>query len=170
MLIGLIEEKMRVLSFDQASAKSGFALYDDGKLVDHGAITVKEKDAALRLNIMFTEIANKIEEYTPDLVIIEGTALQSNAYSLIMLAQLQGMIVGYCYKKNVKYKIVGVTTWRKALGFRQGPKVAKKELKAQAKELALKLVNEDKKVTEDEADAICIGYACVSNKSILGGN
>ena len=46
----------------------------------------------------------------------------------------------------------------------------KEALKAQAKELALKLVNEDKKVTEDEADAICIGYACVSNKSILGGN
>lgn len=161
---------MRVLSFDQASAKSGFALYDDGKLVDHGVIAVKEKDAALKLNIMFAEIANKIEENTPDLVVIEGTALQSNAYSLIMLAQLQGMIVGYCYKKNVEYKIVGATTWRKALGFRQGPKVARKELKAQAKELALKLVNEDKKVTEDEADAICIGYACVSNKSILGGN
>ena len=161
---------MRVLSFDQASAKSGFALFDDEKLVDHGVIAVKEKDASLKLNIMFAEISKKIEENTPDLVIIEGTALQSNAYSLIMLAQLQGMIVGYCYKKNVEYKIVGATTWRKALGFKQGPKVARKELKAQAKELATKLINKDKKVTEDEADAICIGYACVSNKSILGGN
>ena len=151
---------MKILSFDQASAKSGFALFDDGKLVDHGVIAVKEKDASLKLNIMFAEIAKKIEENAPDLVIIEGTALQSNAYSLIMLAQLQGMIVGYCYKKNVEYKIVGATTWRKALGFKQGPKVARKELKAQAKELALGLIEGDeKKVTEDEADAICIGYA-----------
>lgn len=161
---------MRVLSFDQASVKSGFAVYDNGNLVDHGVIVVKEKDAALKLNMMFAEITKKIEEISPDLVVIEGVALQSNAYSLIMLAQLQGMIIGYCYKKNVEHKVIGTTTWRKALGFRQGPKVERKELKVQAKEMAAKLINEDKKVTEDEADAICIGYAYVSNNSILGGN
>lgn len=161
---------MRILSFDQASAKTGFALYSNGKLAEHGVIAVKEKDSALKLNKMFAEVAKKIEELSPDLVVIEGVALQSNAYSLIMLAQLQGMIVGYCFKKELKYKIIGTTTWRKALGFRQGPKVERKELKAQAKEKALQLIEGEKKVTEDEADAICIGYASVLTESILGGN
>lgn len=161
---------MKILSFDQASAKSGFALYEDGVLKEHGVIVIKEKDVKLKLNAMFSQIIEKIEEYAPDLVVVEGVALQKSAYSVIMLAQLQGMIIGYCVKIGVKISVVGTTTWRKVLCFRQGPKVERKELKAQAKELALRLVGEDKKVTEDEADAICIGYAASLDKSILGGN
>ena len=161
---------MKILSFDQASAKTGFALYEDGVLKDHGVIAVKEKEAKIKLNIMFSEIAEKIEENSPDLVVIEGVALQKSAYSVIMLAQLQGMIIGYCIKTGIKISVVGTTSWRKVLCFRQGPKVERKELKTQAKELALRLVAKDKKVTEDEADAICIGYAASLDKSILGGN
>ena len=158
---------MRILSFDQATAKTGFAVFDNDKLIESGVIKAKADTSTDKLNEMFSLVVLKIESTNPDIVVIEGVVLQKSPYVLIMLAQLQGMIVGYCHKKGVLIEIFGATTWRKNLNFNQGIKVARKELKRQAKEYASRLT--DKKVTEDEADAICIGSSYVKSR-ILGGN
>ena len=66
---------MRVLSFDQASAKSGFALYDDGKLVDHGVIAVKEKVCCFtghrKMYMSDFEVRSRLEELL-DVLISKG--------------------------------------------------------------------------------------------------
>ena len=36
-------------------------------------------------------------------VVIENVQNQANAQAVIMLARLQGAIIGYCYKKNIPY-------------------------------------------------------------------
>ena len=51
------------------------------------------------------------------------------------------------------------TAWRRQLKFQQGPDVVRSELKKQAQKYALD--NFELKVTQDEADAICIGLAAV---------
>lgn len=106
---------------------------------------------------MLQMIVGKIRSNQPDIVVLEDTVLQRNPKTLKELAKLQGSILGVCFYMDIPCSIIGCPTWRKCLGFKQGSKVKRPELKQQAHDYVMEHFNID--ASEDECDAICIGCA-----------
>lgn len=145
---------MTILAFDQATAKTGYSVFKDTKYKTHGKIDIKEKDTQERVKEMFLAIAKIIDKYKPDVVYVEGVAMQSNVATLSLLARLQGMIIGYCYAHGIRPEMLSPTVWRHSLGFKQGG-TKRDVLKKQAKEYVENKYHIN--ATEDECESICIG-------------
>lgn len=149
---------MKILSFDQASVITGYALFDDGQYVDSGVIK-KNKDIPIvdRVPEMALAICTKIKEVKPDVVVIEDIQNQNSVKTVIDLARLQGGVIMYCVNKHIPIKIYHPSTWRKTLQFVQGTKTKRDDLKKQATEYVKGLGFDI--ASEDESEAICINLA-----------
>ena len=149
---------MRILSWDQSSNLSGYCLFD-GRIIESGLIDKhKIKDKDIRIAEMSMAICKKIDECKPDLVVIENIQNQSSTATVILLARLQGMILGYCYAHNIRTEILGASTWRSKLSFKQGARVKREELKQQAVDyIKQEFMIDD--IDIDESEAICIAIA-----------
>lgn len=150
---------MKILSFDQSSRLSGWSVFDNCEYVDSGVIDKhKITDSDKRIAEMGIAIYKKIAEVKPDICVIENIQKQSNTATVIMLARLQGMILGYCAAHKIRTEILGPSQWRAALKYKQGAKVKREELKQQSVDYVKKnfgLTN----CTEDQCEAIGIGAA-----------
>ena len=149
---------MKVLSFDQSTKISAYSIFIDGAYVESGYIDLhKMKDTSERVRAMGVELGNIIEKSQPDKVVLEEVAQQSNPLTLKLLARIQGIIIGFCAAHNIETYIVEPSKWRSTLKFKQGSKVKREELKAQA-------INHVKDVyglelTEDQCESVCINEA-----------
>ena len=147
---------MKVISFDQASITSGYAIFQDGNYVESGIITKSNKTPIIdRVPQMAAAICAKIKESGADAVCIEGVQTQSNQRTVIDLARLQGGIMMWCSIKNVPLHILTPTEWRKILNYKLGPKVPREELKQQSLDYVKEHFGLDN-ISEDRAEAICI--------------
>ena len=149
---------MKILSMDQSTRVTGFAVFEDGQYIKSGVIDLhKIKNTDERSKQMGLEICKLIEEYKPNEIIIEEVAMQSNASTLKKLARIQGMIIGFATAHNIPTHILEPSKWRSVLCYKQGPKVTREELKEQSfnfvkNKFKLELI-------EDEAEAVCINEA-----------
>lgn len=162
-------DAVRILSFDQSTVLTGYAVFDNETLVSHGVIDFhKEDDLLARANMMWIEIDGLIQDLRPDVIVYEGVALQNNAQVLIKLGNLQGHIMASAWRANIPFVSYLPTTWRKRLGFRQGGGVKRSELKKQA----VTIVEETYgiHVREDEAEAVAIGLAYIKEQKEINGN
>lgn len=158
---------MRALAFDQATVRTGFACFENDTMLTYGLIDLHKakQDLNLRMDAMFQKIVEEIEKDLPDVVVIEDVAMQANPSGLIALARLQGMIIGYCVLHEIGCIILKPTEWRKVCGFKQG-RVKREQLKQQAIDFVKRSYH--LQVTDDEADAICIGTAYVASLIAAG--
>lgn len=155
---------MRILAIDQASLVSGYAVFDDDVLVRSGTVELLEKKDSLKKFKYMVDLLNRlIESVRPDEVILEDVQSQLNPMTFKVLARLQGSLMWCCYKDEIPVTIIGPTEWRKCLGFEQGGRIRRWRLKQQAMDYVKE--NFGKTVSEDEADAICIGAAILSKKN-----
>ena len=150
---------MKVLATDQATRISGYSLFDNNEYVCSGIIDMSESelDTDERSFEMAKEIWKVINKYKPDVLVIENVQKQTSTSTVITLARLQGEIIGYAEAHGVKTYIVSPSQWRKALGFTQGPKVKRKELKQQSIDYVKEHYSID--APEDEMEAVAINAA-----------
>lgn len=147
---------MKILAFDQSSQTSGYALFEGCNLIDSGIFTISGNDTNKRIVKIRRKIQKMIEEYQPDKVIIEDIQWEEdqhgNVHTFKVLAQLQGALITLFEDIKMPYDIVLAGTWRSTLKIRG-------KVRSTYKANAQKYVLEEygKKVSEDEADAICIG-------------
>jgi Holliday junction resolvasome RuvABC endonuclease subunit len=149
---------MKILSFDQSTRLSGFALFDGFEYVDSGIIDLhKITDTSERTRQMGIAICNKIKECAPDVIIIEEVQQQNNADTLKKLARLQGIAIGFAAAHDIQLHIVEPTKWRKALNYKQGKAVKREELKQQSIDYVQQHFGFN--FSEDRCEAICINVA-----------
>lgn len=152
----------RVLAIDDATTTSGWAVFDDNVLIKYGKITMTQASAVERISITKQWLASMIVNWSPDLVGIEDIQLQqfgeknSNNVEGVttykVLAHLQGVLENYLFENNMNYEIVHTATWRAHCDIKGKSRTDKK------KSAQLKVKDwYDIQVTQDEADAICIG-------------
>ena len=148
----------KILSFDQSTKISAYSVFIDNEYIECGCIDLhKIKDTSERIRAMGVELGKVIEKYSPDKVVIEEVAQQSNPLTLKLLARIQGVIIGFCAAHNIETYIIEPSKWRSTLHFKIGAGVKREELKAQA----IKYVKDiyGLEATEDECEAICINEA-----------
>lgn len=150
---------MRVVSMDQSTRLSGFCYFEDGEYIESGVVDMSKSklETDKRSFEMAKELWKVIKKYNPDHLVIEDTQQQNNVKTVITLARLQGMVLGYAEAHGVKVHILLPSQWRAALSYSQGPTVKRAELKKQSIDYVKANLGLD--LPEDEAEAIAEGIA-----------
>ena len=150
---------MKVLALDQSTRITGFSVFNDGKYVGSGVIDLhKIKDTDERSKQMAVEICKLIGDAKPDVTIIEEVQQQTNTATVIKLARIQGVAIGFCAAHNIDLHILTPTRWRSALLYQQGPKIKREQLKEQSRDFVKNTLGLNIE-SEDENEAICINEA-----------
>lgn len=151
--------KVKVMSFDQSTRASGWCLFEDGEYVCSGIVDMSKSklDTDKRSFEMAKKLWALLKEHKPEHLVIEDTQQQNNVKTVITLARLQGMIIGYAEAHKIKVHILLPSQWRAALSYVQGPKVKRAELKKQSADYVKEKYGFD--LPEDENEAICEGLA-----------
>lgn len=149
----------KVLSLDQSTRLSGYCYLENGQYVDSGVVDMSKSklETDKRSFEMAKELWKIIKKYKPEILVIEDTQQQNNIKTVITLARLQGMIIGYAEAHKINVHILLPSQWRAALSYSQGPKVKRAELKQQSIDYVKKNLGLD--LQEDEAEAVAEGIA-----------
>ena len=156
-----------LLALDQSTTETGYAIFLDGQLLQHGHIAPKGKDYMVRIAKLRDWVNRIIEILGDDLeVAIEDIQLQEfepngtgkRSYDMGIttykkLAHVQGALLSLFASKDVPYQLVFSGSWKKTCGIR---KTYRNEEKKAAQQFVLKTYGVS--ATSDEADAICLGY------------
>lgn len=150
---------MKFLALDQALNVSGWAVFEDNKLIAADTFTIlKTAPMDKRLLDMYKNLTDLYYEYEFEKVYFEDIQLQAgNALTYKHLAYAQAAVILWCGHMDMGYEILAPSHWRKVLGGNFGRKRA--EQKRHAIDLVEKWYNIN--VPSDIADAICIGRAAI---------
>lgn len=158
-----------ILALDQSTRVSGWAIYDGTELKSYGHWTHTNEDISERIHALCQEIQEKIESEDVDFVVIENIQLENknnpvqNIATFQKLAWVQGAIMELCNDMDVPFTLMYPSEWRKACNFLKGQDNKRDSQKKIAQQWVMDTYN--KKCTQDEADAICIGYGYNNIKS-----
>jgi Holliday junction resolvasome RuvABC endonuclease subunit len=129
----------------------------------YNEIHKKEKKDQMekRVVYMINNIREFLNKHKPELIVMEDSYGQNDMMTLKMLSRIQGAVLSWALQHNAQVIFKTPSQWRKEVGI---PLVDanKNHLKReQFKELAILIVKQvyGIDVTDDEADAICIGLS-----------
>ena len=147
---------MKILSLDNSTKSTGYAIGANGKLESYGCITASSKDVVKRIIKMRDQLSKIIKDNKIDKIVMQEVRPQYNSHTNKVLMWLQAVIVVAAYQINAKiqFEFIQAVQWRATLKIKQGRGVTREKLKPQDIQYV-----EDKyniKVNDDEADAICI--------------
>lgn len=154
--------KIRVLALDDATNITGWCIYDGEKLVSYGKFQIDKDNPIERISIIRQWLLNMITKWKPDKIGIEDIQLQEfrgtngkTNYAVTtykVLAQLQGVLLESIFSQNIESIVVHSATWKSYCNI-SGKSRTDQKRSAQFKVKGWYGIN----VTQDEADAICIG-------------
>lgn len=153
--VQLLMDKI-VLSLDQSSRITGYAVFINGKLDTFGKFIFDDADIDVRL----MKIRNKIEElinlHAPNEVVYEDIQQQNNITNNVqtfkVLAEVFGVLSELFAELNIKHTPVLASSWKSTLNIKGRNRT---EQKRNAQQYVID--NYGVKPTQDECDAICIG-------------
>lgn len=106
----------------------------------------------VRLTHIRDKVNSLIEQYHPDLIAFEDIQMQQNVETFKVLAHVFGIIWELAEELHIKNESILASTWRKGLG------IAGRTRPEQKKNTQRWVIdNFNLSVSEDAADAICIG-------------
>ena len=144
-----------ILALDQASRTSGYAVFQEGRLIASGTFTYDDSDFSLRLVKIRNKVISLIEEYNITKILLEDIQLQgqtNNVTTYKALAEVLGVLEELAREYNIPHELVHSQTWKSTLGI-------KGRDRATQKRNAQNFITEfyGLKVSQDQSDAICIG-------------
>ena len=157
---------MKVLALDQASITTGFAIFENGKLVDYGKFTFEDSDIAVRLVKIRNKVIDLIDKNNIDKVVFEEIQLQNNVVNNVktfkVLAEVFGVVYELLSERKIKNTAVLPIKWKAHF------KIAGKG-RAQEKKMAQSYVMNNYNIacTEDEADSLCIALYHYDNSNVF---
>lgn len=148
---------MKIVSMDQSTRCSGYAVFENNRYIESGVIDMNKSklETDKRSFEMAKELWKIIRKYKPEVLFLEDVQQQSSAKTMIVLARLAGMILGYAEAHDVEVHVIPSSQWRSMLGFKLGAGVKRQELKQQSIDYVKETYGIE--VPEDEAEAIALG-------------
>ena len=142
----------KLLALDQASRISGYAIFDDGKLIKYGKFMFDDYDFGDRLYKIRKKIIELVQTYEINEVAFEDIQLQENVETFKKLAEVFGVVYEIVTELQLPHYIVLASSWKSTLSI-------KGKQRAQQKKNAQEWVKNTYNIsaTQDECDAICIG-------------
>jgi len=156
---------MIVLALDLSTKNTGWSIFTDQSLTAHGYINAGSTNVFRRIHHMVDEIKKIITQYNPTKAIIEDVLPEDVKHNIQVykaLTYLQGFICDTLDTAKIEYAFYTASEWRKKCGIHTGRGIKRESLKP--KDIAFVQSQFGIKVNDDEADAICIGFAAVGGK------
>lgn len=162
-----------ILSLDLSTKSSGWAvLKETGVLWRYGCEKSSSSDLIKRIHIMIKKVDELLRTYDINVIIVEevrpiggyGVGNQDVHRALMWLQGALAILVHDRYPK-IKIEYMQPSSWRAKLGIKNGRGIKRETLK----ESDIKYVRDnftfgpDDTLNDDEADAICIGLAYLSD-------
>lgn len=157
---------IRLISLDTSSSKTGWALFEDGIYIKSGVINLdtsecKKKyknNAEQRIKDMSFSIWDILNEYHPNIIVIEKLNVGRNMNATRILAKIIGVVYCYSIINNCFYFEIQPSQWRSQLGMQSS-----KRKREEYKQLSIKYVKENFNidVSDDESDSICAGIGYI---------
>lgn len=121
----------------------------------------KREDMSNRVLFMMSHIEEMLDKYTPVVVVMEDGYGQNDMMTLKMLSRIHGDVIGWARRHGAELVIKTPSAWRKEVGMPLRDANKKLLKREQLKELSKNIVKQvfGIDVTDDEADAICIGLS-----------
>lgn len=153
-----------LLSLDQATHNTGYAIFEDGNLLTYGVIQAEGKDCTDRIMNTCDKVADMVLMYGIEEAVIEGIEYRNNMKTYAQLANLQGALFRVFHESRIGVDVLSPATWRSAVGIHPAKK---REVQKQA---AMDLVHDmlGRAVSDDEADAILQGVGHIKHKENNG--
>ena len=155
---------MRVLALDLSTSETGWALFDDKKLLKSGIIKVSQSidDSALRIIHVAEEVVKLVRAESVEELVSEDIFLSPRMFSAFnILAQLKGAILFAWYKCKLRPpQHISAVSARSLIGITPNAK----------KEIVVKEFNKKYKrqyTNHNEVDAIIQGIAYLKKSNII---
>lgn len=146
---------MRIAGIDASSNKTGVAIFQDGKYVEHTLIDLhKIRDSSERIPKMMLSICDYLEKHEVDKVVMEESMMTNNILTVKMLSSIAGAVMYYAASHDIEFQLDLPSAWRKRIGLTQGRAVKRDVLKAEAIEAVKQEYMMD--LTDDECESILI--------------
>jgi Holliday junction resolvasome RuvABC endonuclease subunit len=146
---------MRIAGIDASSNKTGVAIFQDGKYIEHTLIDLhKIKDSSQRIPKMMMAICEYLDKHKVDKIIMEESMLTTNASTMKMLSNIAGAVMYYAASHGIEFVFALPTHWRKKIGLSQSNKIKRDVLKAEAIQAVKQEYGMD--LTDDESESILI--------------
>lgn len=145
---------MKILCLDQATNKTGWALFDNKKLLEYGDNDFSHiKDFDNKISAVLTWIKELIKKTEAEIVAIEDVQYQGIVRSYRPLVELIGVLRNYFYEQEYLYLVISNKTWKQTCG-------VKGRKREEQKQNAMLFVKNKYNlgVPSDVADAICLGH------------
>ena len=150
----------KIVSLDTASTISGWAYFEDGKLIESGEINLsKEKDTEIRVEEMVLRIFDVLNKYSPNIIVVEKNVVGRNVKVERMLGHIVGATKGWALDHYKEFVLLSPSEWRAAVKGTVACPNKRKEAKAWSVIRVRQIFQ--KNVSDNEADAILLGYAVV---------
>lgn len=158
-----------ILSLDLSTKSSGWAIFKEQELINYGCITSSSTDLIKRIHIMIDKIDRILQEHEISKIIVEevrpedgyGVGNQKTHKALMYLQAALEFLIHDNYNKKVEIEYIFPSSWRAKCGIKNGRGIKRTSLKEA--DIAFVKENFNLDVNDDEADAICIGFANFKN-------
>lgn len=167
-----------ILGLDMATKKTGFCLMNsDGMPKYYGVLRTSSVETKDRMAEIYVAIKSIIEQNNIEHIVFEDVPVNNhnNLKTGKDLSILQGVILGLCFDKKIKYTIYNPSAWRSIVGTYDGTREGMKRNNQKRK--AVEMVNElfgldfvynetetkSKFTDDDKAEAILIALAYIKN-------
>ena len=161
--------KSKIMALDASTSCTGYAVFDDDKLVSHGKIKPHGDDWRDRIMDETMVLAALIREHRPQVIIAEDVPKKPGVNTLQKLGAVHGMILSLCAGFKIKPMFLLPSNWRHDLGLFDGTRAGMKRdiMKEKAVNMANELFGLDlqwvaptsSKNDDDEAEAMLIGWS-----------
>ena len=143
---------VRVLGLDNATNKTGYAIFEDGKLLTYGVKTTSKDISTAKMAELRQWFITMVKQWDIDYIGLENVQLQGNPQTLITLSKLLGVLQVTAYEMtHTEPYVVSAASWKSFAKI-------KGTQRQQQKQGAQDFVKEKFGfvATQDAADAICL--------------
>ena len=160
---------MNILAIDASTKSSGIAIFKDKEFMGKGCITASSTDLFKRIHKMVDKIDEIIAQAAIEEVVMEEVipdhSKNTNTFKALMYLQAAIVIMVHDKYPNISLELVYPGSWRSTCGIRTGRGVQRESVK----QADIRFANQTyglNLVSDDEADAICIGHAHLYPKAV----
>ena len=155
-------QKSIMVTFDLATKKTGIAVWHDDQYKESYVINYEKiEDIEERTELMGKKLISALNYFEPTLVYSEDSFRGQNPKTVKCLCRIHGIVMGWCLEHEVEYHFIMPSAWRKHIpGFPNGRNAKRPEQKT----FAVQYIKDHygfSSITDDQADAICIGEAVI---------
>ena len=153
---------MTILALDISTTSTGYAIFNDQKLIDYGVIA-PAGNAITRIEKIAERVAELMYYYSPDIIYAEEPEpafVKNNIDVYRKLTFAHGAIAIVLNHHQKEMKLCTANHWRKIVGIKTGPGIKRAQLKPIDIAKANELFNLNTK-NDDIADAVLIGWSYI---------